>query len=636
MSGIVAAAKKREFTETVRKFQKTNSTGERLKPTDAPSTYQDGFGMGALESVVQDILRGKVLESRATGISQSERNYQSWLEAHTDFSKVDHRYRPVPIRVVKRKGKSNLVLNKSPRCDLAIGDEWGDCEITIRKYQSATKGSVHSRMKAAGHLKLVKDYPVAWDESSMSKQVPIIGYEHRRPPTVVQLLAENYPKRVFKNVLGKKFLLQRDTSKPEITVARVVVKQDAHVERAITSNYGSPANEELDISSFSEVGDDAHMEQGREVIANAVARKSAASSKLQEKCATVTLITAEEREARRLRLSAIRNKRLNRQPVGRKGVPFYKTIQYAYFKGDEDCMGVEIEISARLCPDEEYLDWLENPEFQRAAKYLEAYNYNVPSQDQLYAFYWKTQLDDASRLQLWLAEKDCLNPTRRPQGMTKLLFKYRRSDFRLRFKQGRLDERLFRKVEDGLTAAIAHFERSRERSPFAKQEKQPLRGDGFIMLDGGEGDYTLGEKLHLLGREIYCPARASWPDGNFISQLGLDNMPPLGDGYEPMSDMEYENITRTEANSVDAHLWAEKYTEFVGPMEHFVPEETERSAILESPELEIPEYYNEDQPTVRLELGDAFIERTPSGLYLPNPNSPDMRSVVRQVSSSWL
>ena len=523
MSGIACAKMYwRKQSETIRKFKKKG--GQREVPV-ASATFQQTYGFAALEALVVDISRKAETSDLNLKIRQETRAYQSWLEAYTDFEKVDSRGRPVPERVVRRKGKRNLKLHRSPVCELLPWESWGDCEQTIEKSIRAAIQSEKSREVGKGHLKLVKDYPLSWNQTEMSKQVPIKGYENRRPPTFVQLLADAHR--------------PTDQSKPKVSVD-VEAANDDPIERAIACNYASPSIDEQD-EQLAAVFD------GQETV--------------------TPTIESQPRHYRHVTTNA------------------------------------------------DYVMWLENPEYMRRMLYLAHDNYYAPTQEDLYSFYWRTQLDDEARYNLWLCEHDQFNPCRYPFLISdeKNLYRRRLEDVRARRRQGLITKEGFDSVEKLLLKTLA----------FTQKPPRLAKNASLVFACEGQPDYTRDEKIALIrannGSSVVQldyrgVVRDAVKDAPFFAQqIGLDCMPPMG-------VEEYEDITRVDANDIDVHLCAESIVARVGPSEvlqyssfkHY----TEAKAV---------------RPSL-LVVGDAFLAESDSGLYVPNSESTELLKVIKQVS----
>jgi hypothetical protein len=439
----------------------------------------------------------------------------------------------------------------------------------------------------------------------MSKQSAVKSYENRRPPTFVELLADAYPasdSRVVDKMIEGSIKLEDP----------VPLYHGDPISRAISCNYGSPANDEeiaeqlsqqekeLDKVFDVDYGNDRH-------AAKFIISFTDASASVDDKVAV-------------------------RKKVKRSGQPMFSCVQYAHFENGNVCMGSEVKLSGHLCKEPEYLDWLRNPDYNREMLYLSHDNYHRPTEGEIYSFYWKTKTTDEDRNVYWLAKNERISPTRYPLfvGDTSDVYKHRLALARHRYSNGLISKEHFDEIQYPLMKIIDKRAVRRVKGMgFTNQSK----GDGFIVLSKPYGDWTREEKVGMV-RPLKGISYSKISRDDFVG-LGLCNSWNYDwrcvDIYNttPMNEVEYENITRTTASSVDVHLCAEKIANFVGPREpNFIVESSARAYTAKR-----HQHYREAKrymPT-ELNLGDAYLDQSSGGIYIPNFESSCVESVIRQV-----
>lgn len=318
-------------------------------------------------------------------------------------------------------------------------------------------------------------------------------------------------------------------------------------------------------------------------------------------------LVRERRSARRLDLE------IRKLEAELREVPKVESMAFSEFG--------EFTESTFVSPEEEtarYLSWMRCPDVMREALYTDSTNREVLPRTVLQEFSlqhpsdfrnWRERYyeNEDTMYHTWLAKRDVHNNRLRklkrlhlPKTLTNLERLIRITGYRI--KAGRLD------VVDGKRALDAYFKLQKIKR-WHRQAPALVAGAAVELL-------SREDKFQILRERNKAECR---PFTIVAFRIGLDHQ-------IPMTDMEYDNITRTEGNTVDSHVkWQIplKIDEFNFSLAADVIAEESYQRVMKQMR----------KPIIgRIELGTAYELCDESGFILPNFESPDLARVLDQVS----
>lgn len=511
---------------------------------------------------VVDLNRANALRLRKKREVEETKAYQSWLYSFTSLNDGGAPERSVKLWHSKKKKLVKKKVNALLCCTLLAGEEWGKCSKTIEKYRSRSSNSRAEReVNAIGRFQLVHNskYPANW-VPKMSTQPPVEGNEHRaRPVSVVEMLSvvRNSP-------------TSQAVRKPEDQVIPVKL-----VNR-------SPINRPLAVLARKE-----------EAICSFVGPK---------------------------------------QPVASSPWREADNDDVYYIDGR---LEVQLDLNMHLWLESEeyrlYQNTLAAPEGMRLWRYPDSSNFISPTKKQVRAFnklfppeaynqegedeyglehYWSS-LGDEARYTNWLAKMSVhtagRRKNRRPSEGQRIGPRQRRVQFLdYHYSCGRMSRSTYLAARRRLLAAnAAHKARSMVNfvligKPYGDQRRQPFLKSSSVRVFKG----------------LPRPDSSVIVKGNSCraERMGLDTMPPL----PPMSQEEYDVITRSDPNSIDEHLFS---LNLIGLKDYDTGQAAER--------------YHRQQLLLKLgdvSIGESFQVDEKTGLVLPNYDDENVFEVLERVS----
>ena len=607
----------------VRKFRKLD--GSKVDPAtvryDSASnlTFINVEGEGVMTAITGDVyLLGNVdpVKKMVSQTEEETNNYERWKYGYTNFGtdpsltrveKPKHRY--YLDTTGRRRRKKNVVVGKVHWCTLVAGDTWGKHEATKELYRGRTHRATLERDGNTRHdgrpvYLAYERYPDPWD-ATLSSQRALEGCENSaRPPTVVELLAPVLIKGSVFRYSKDKVLITKAASKP---VPAAPTWDDSPVERKDLDKYGSAVNDE-------HVDMEACYPSDRKIEARMIVRKG----------------------MRPL------SKLIDIEGDIEDGI-HVSTWEYDYLSF--------YHVSPRNFDEARYRSWLFVPDVMRNALLTDRYNHHIASKSVQEKFDRRFPInlmnddaleDDSYRLSLYWAKV-----SRGTEENRYLEAQLSASVHNMRLKSRpplHLDKEMSARNR---ALAIVEYRWERGKITTAKYKSlvrsfggdkeaavRPSESRALVLVSDVWESYSREEKQFMM-------TFGAQPWEHSYTEAMLKRRPLL-----PMSDMEYEAVTRPEWSN-EAVILEGEYLPKVGPAKpSFSFEEAfleDFSAFDYSPII-VDEADRKSTEAMKrhrnramsaqgvIEIGDAYGLDEESGIILPNFSSKQLEVIIEHVS----
>lgn len=143
-------------------------------------------------SVVVNINRAMLAKKRSERESEDALALDRWLSSYASLNDGVAPERVIRVWNERKQKFVNKKVNVLLVCRLFPGEKWGSCTKTINRYRDSRVNALAEKQSTeTGKLQVIhgRKHPEVWT-AAMSRQEPLEGYEHRgRTPSIVEMLS---------------------------------------------------------------------------------------------------------------------------------------------------------------------------------------------------------------------------------------------------------------------------------------------------------------------------------------------------------------------------------------------------------------------------------------------------------------